>query len=458
MYTILGAGLSGISIADHLSKCNIPFKVYEGKSHGGGHIHSEVVDGFTWDEGPHVSFTKYDYVKEYFAANTDQQFLEYPTRPTNYYQGNWIMHPAQSHMYAVPQPLRNTCVSDVKAIREELPANYEPSNYEDWINYAFGKTFAENFPKVYTEKYWTTKPENLTTDWIGKRIYFPEITDMVESADGPLNKQTHYITKVRYPEKGGYYSYIKTVEASLDINYNKRLKSISFQNREIRFVGGETVTYENLISTIPLPQLIINSDAPEEIKQSAHRLKCSQVLIINVVASHPPVVNNHWIYVYDRELYSTRINFTDLLAPNNGIQGKCGIQVEVYFSDYHPLTEAMEAIAKDVLKELVTMGLILSEEHIHSHHTKWIEWANVIFDQQRAEAQDKVFTWLESIGMKREDDDLEPMTDWDTKQTQQLGSIILAGRFAQWKYYWTDDCVLRGKYISKCIIKHKNLT
>jgi len=30
-----------------------------------------------------------------------------------------------------------------------------------------------------------------------------------------------------------------------------------------------------------------------------------------------------------------------------------------------------------------------------------------------------------------------------------LGDVILAGRFGQWKYYWSDDCVLRGKQIGE---------
>ena len=60
MYTILGAGLSGLSVADHLNKQGISFRLYESKSHGGGHIYSEKINGFIWDEGPHVSFTKYE--------------------------------------------------------------------------------------------------------------------------------------------------------------------------------------------------------------------------------------------------------------------------------------------------------------------------------------------------------------------------------------------------------------
>ena len=52
MYTILGAGLSGLSVADHFKKQSVAFKLFEAKSHGGGHIYSEKTDKFTWDEGP----------------------------------------------------------------------------------------------------------------------------------------------------------------------------------------------------------------------------------------------------------------------------------------------------------------------------------------------------------------------------------------------------------------------
>ena len=298
--------------------------MYEGKSHGGGHIHTEIVDGFTWDEGPHVSFTKYNYVRDYFADNCENQLLEYPTNPTNFYRNNWIPHPAQSNMYAIPEPLRTNCLNDVISVRKEYADAYQPENYQDWIDYAFGKTFARNFAAVYTRKYWTTGPENLTTDWIGKRIYFPEIADMIDSAEGPLAKQTHYISKVRYPLHGGYYSFIRTVEERLEVIYNKKLKYISFQNKELLFEDGEKITFVKLISTLPLPQMIINSDAPDDIKLNALKLKCSQVLIVNVVANHPTPVANHWIYVYDEDFYATRINFTELLSGNNGEPGKIG--------------------------------------------------------------------------------------------------------------------------------------
>lgn len=70
MYTILGAGLSGISSSFHLGHNNCV--VYEKNNYAGGHIHSEIIDGFTWDEGPHVSFTKNEYVKKLLADNVNK--------------------------------------------------------------------------------------------------------------------------------------------------------------------------------------------------------------------------------------------------------------------------------------------------------------------------------------------------------------------------------------------------
>jgi protoporphyrinogen oxidase len=453
MYIILGAGLSGLSVADHLSEIGVPYQVYEAKPHGGGHVHSEVVDGFVWDEGPHVSFTKHELVREYFAANCNSDYLEYKPKPVNYFHGSWIPHPAQANMYAVPEELRNECIEDVVAIREAMPVDFEPGNYAEWIDFAFGNAFADHFAAVYTRKYWTTAPKNLTTEWIGKRVYFPAVEEMLASADGPIGKQTHYISAVRYPKQGGFYSYIKNVEERVNIFYNKVVSYISLEQKYVEFNDGERLPFERLINTLPLPQFIRNSDAPAEIKHEAEKLNCSKLLIVNVIADHPAQVINHWIYVYDEGFYSTRINFTELLSPDNGIPGKTGIQVEVYFSAYRPVTKPVNEIVSRVLEELVSMKLVSSTESIVSYHHKWVEWANVIFDQVRERAQDAILTWLSTQGLVRELDDLEPMTDWNAKCEQELGSLIMAGRFAQWKYYWTDDCVMRASYISKQI-KH----
>ena len=63
----------------------------------------------------------------------------------------------------------------------------------------------------------------------------------------------------------------------------------------------------------------------------------------------------------------------------------------------------------------------------------------------------KILNWLKQFGLEREEDDLEPMTDWSCEKDNGAGALILAGRHAQWNYYWSDDCVLRGRQVAEYI-------
>ncbi|MGI4743434.1 MAG: protoporphyrinogen/coproporphyrinogen oxidase [Janthinobacterium lividum] len=453
MVTILGAGLAGLSVSYHLGHENC--HIFEQNTYAGGHIHSEVRDGFTWDEGPHVSFTKHDYVRELFAASTD--FLEYPVFPSNYYKGTWIAHPAQTNLYALPEAIKQDCIASfLDSRRSEDTTLAAPTNYQEWLELAFGKTFANTFPKAYTEKYWTTSPKNLTTDWVGARVYYPNTDDVLNGAKGPLPTSTHYITSIRYPKKGGYFSFAKKIAADANISYGKKLSSISFSEKTITFSDGSKVAYEKLVNTIPLPILIQQSDAPIQIKEAASKLSCSSVILVNVVAAHDAKRSDNWIYVYDKDKYSSRINFTELLSPENGLSGQTGIQVEVYFSKYTPLDKSSDDIAQAVCAELIEMGLVESDESILSVHSKSVEWANVIFDKQRKESLNEILAYLTQYGLLREEDDLQPSSEWDAKVKDSpiknnRAQLFLAGRFGQWKYYWTDDCVLRGKFLSQII-------
>ncbi len=442
---ILGAGLAGLSASYHLGheRC----VVFEQKHHAGGHIHTEIVDGFTWDEGPHLSFTKYDYVKELFADAVEQDFLEYPVETGNYFQGHWIPHPAQSNLYAVPEPLRSACLRDFHDSRGRADGEAAPRDYREWLHRAFGATFAETFPSAYTRKYWTMAPEQLGTDWVGDRVYYPSVEDVAQGAKGPLPEQTHYIKKIRYPAKGGYLSYARTLLEGADVRFNHELTHVSFADKQLLFANGARVGFERLVSTLPLPVLIERSDAPWAVREAAAALTCTSLLLVNVTADHPTARPENWIYVYDEDKYATRINCTEMLSPNNAPTGKTGVQVEVYFSKARPQTASPHAIADAVCSELIEMGIVRGREHIESVHTLPIRFANVTFDHPRRQALTTVLDWLEQHGLARESDELEPTTDWDARlaDARPTGqTLMLAGRFGQWKYYWTDDCVLRG--------------
>jgi hypothetical protein len=100
------------------------------------------------------------------------------------------------------------------------------------------------------------------------------------------------------------------------------------------------------------------------------------------------------------------------------------------------------------------MGLI-DDGATARFHTRYSKYANVVFDLQREARLDVIWSWLSRHGLKREPSDLDFSPNWDELRPQSLGSIMMAGRFAQWNYFWTHDCVLRGHYLSECT-RHNN--
>jgi protoporphyrinogen oxidase len=465
MNLILGAGLSGLSCSYHLGheKCLL----LEAGSGPYGHIGSEMRDGFTWDQGPHVSFTKDDYVRELFAESVGNEYEEYTVRTRNYFEGDWIEHPAQCHLYQIPEPLRSRCLADFHSARA-TPAPESPANYAEWLQYAFGKTFAETFPAAYTRKYWTVEPKELGTDWIGQRVFFPSAEDIEKGYRGPLDRETHYITKVRYPTRGGYQAFAKKMRHGANILTGHEVVEVDLAEKKVSVRLREqsdtkTFEYSRLISTLPLPEFVkICKGIAPEAKEAAEALNCSELLLVNISVPHPTMVEGNWFYIYDEKFLSTRINYTERLSPHNAPEGSSGIQVEVYAYPKKGFTESHQKIANKVIWECVKMGFI-NEQILDQakeipisqaltclrYHTKYCKYANVICDHSRKEALDCIFTSLEPFGLSRADADLHPYTDWTKANQPNDGDLMLAGRFGQWKYYWTDDCVLRGKAISE---------
>ena len=108
-----------------------------------------------------------------------------------------------------------------------------------------------------------------------------------------------------------------------------------------------------------------------------------------------------------------------------------------------------DKISDLVIDELIEMQLIKSKKYVEHKFIRSVPWANVLFTNNYQDNLNLILMFLNQYGLVREYDDIEPITNWGEKmnKVQVFGSIVLAGRYSQWKYYWSDDCVLRGKII-----------
>jgi protoporphyrinogen oxidase len=448
---ILGAGLAGLSVSYHLGHQNCV--VLEGEKRMGGHIRSRAVDGFVWDEGPHVSFTKNSYVKDLFAESVGDEFEQFEATVGNYFRGSWIDHPAQVALHQLPEPLRTQCLESFREARAQTGFHREPlANYHEWLLRAFGSVFAETFPAAYTRKYWTVDARRLTTDWVGHRMLYPREEDVIAGARGPLGRPMHYITTVRYPRYGGYESYLSKIRVGADVRLNSTVTRIDLVGRRVVTLDGVVHDYDQLVCTIPLPEFVRLCPAvPLAVQEAARSLSCTELMLVNLTAPHVTRRPETWFYVYDCDMLSTRVNFTEHLSRHNAPPGSTGVQVEVYGSRHRPFEMTPDEIVAQVRREAGQMGLLDPAAPVQTHAMQ-LRWANVIFDHDTRPAVDTIWTWLEQFGLQRESDDTHPLTDWDENLPRppiRHNTLAFAGRYAQWKYFWTDDCVLRGRQFAR---------
>ena len=88
-FLVLGAGMAGFGAAYQLSQEGIRPTMYDERPAIGGHTSTRVFeDGFVFDEGPHVSFTKDKRIQELESQiealrliDQDREMQRKPVRP-----------------------------------------------------------------------------------------------------------------------------------------------------------------------------------------------------------------------------------------------------------------------------------------------------------------------------------------------------------------------------------------
>jgi protoporphyrinogen oxidase len=447
---ILGAGITGISASYHLGHDNCCLLEIADKPLG--ILRSKQVNGFTWDQGPHVSFTKHEYVRKLFAENTREEYKELEVKPVNYFKGIWVDHPVQSNLYQLPEDLRNECVYSFLKVRNNQEYDGKNlTNYFDWSEYSLGLKITSEFIRRYTKKYWTVEPQELTTDWIGPRVHVPNVEKLLEGSRAKSEKNPHYINRIRYPRIGGYQSFVAPMAQGANVCQNHQVVRVDLASKRVFCANGRVFKYQNLISTLPLPVFVELCDQmSSEANAAAKELRCTKLLLVNVEVPHKVKRSEQWLYVYDSDMLSTRVTLMDNLSPENAPVDQSGLQVEVYFTEARPLKYSSNMIARKVIDELKAMGLI--EDKYRSSeikfHTETVEYANIIFDHNRKRALETIYTELQDYGLLRYPGDLDALTDWTKVETIRRGTVSLLGRYGEWKYYWSDDCIMAGRALA----------
>ncbi len=414
---ILGAGISGIGAAYELKKNKLDSIVFEKNNNWGGLLDNFTIDGFRFDKFVHFSFAKDEYVNEIFFKTP---LIKHDPLSSNYYKGYWLKHPAQNNLFPLSKEEQNKIIEDFKNKKEILDVQ-EIRNYEEWLRIQYGDYFAENFPMIYTEKYWTVNARELETKWVGSRMYKPSLDEIENGCKTDETPNTYYTKEMRYPKKGGYKTFLNPMVEHLDIRTNSLVREIDFKSKRMILSDNSEYYFDNLISSIPLPEICkLIKDIPLEVLEASNKLNYTSGYLVSLGFNIPDVMNKLWFYIYDKNIITSRVYSPSMKSPDNAPKGTSSLQAEIYYNKGKKINKSDQEILDETISDFIRMGLFKKEDLIVKD-IRTEKYANVIFDHNIYENRRIVLNYLKK------------------------NNLISIGRFGEWEYFWSDQSLLSGK-------------
>ena len=423
---VLGGGPAGLSAAYSLNNAGINAEIYDKNDIPGGLCRSFTVNGYTFDTFAHVNFCKDDYVISMLEGKTE--YLTHQPEAYNYSKGTWVRNPVQNNLLPLDIEEKIRIIKGFMERNQEL----EPNNYSEWLEKQYGAYFARNYPAKYTRKYWTVEPELLETKWVEGRMYTPTIEEVLEGAMSSEVPNVHYSKEIHYPVKGGFGAFLKPfIEDSF--HGKKELCELNIQKKWAVFTDGDIVSYEKLVSTIPLDVLInVISDieVPESVKVAVEELDYTSGIMVSIGLKNQHKSPALWFYIYDEDIHPARVYCPDIKSPENVPEGASALQAEIYFSKRNPLNQSLEEIKNETINQLVKMGLFTLEDVVVAD-VRMEKYANIMFTEKIYSAREIIHRYLDSLG------------------------AYYAGRFGEWDYLWVGQSILSGRKVAEEIISLK---
>jgi protoporphyrinogen oxidase len=422
---ILGAGLAGLSAAFHLGDCA---EIYESESYVGGKARTETHQGFTFDVTGHWLHLRDEAIRHWILDLLgEDHFLKITRKSRVWSHGVYTQYPYQANTFGLPPHVIKSCV--VGAIeadrrRSAVGPTEEPESFSDWIRYYFGDGIAEHFMLPYNAKLWGVSADQITSRWCQRFVPKPNLEDIVAGAVGCNAEGMGYNAQFLYPKIGG----IQTVASAIGravgsdrIHLNQKATQVDPDAKTVTFDSGVTVSYQRLISTIPLPSLIDRmTGVTKEAADARGLLRANEVIYLNVGIDGALGETDHWIYVPEEKWPVYRVgsfsNANPAMAPD-----KCG-SLYIELSDRDTPVEILRPRIEEMLVE---MNLIEDAQQIRFMQTRRIPNAYVIYDFNYHDSRHTLLSYLKDVGIE---------------------SI---GRYGDWNYSSMEDALLDGKRMAE---------
>lgn len=458
---VIGGGPTGLSAAYHLGADNL---LLEREQTVGGWCRSIKEGGFTFDHAGHIMFSNDPYVLELYdkllGDNQHWQMRE----AWVYSKEVYTRYPFQGALYGLPPdvikecimgaiearygendaapacastPVEDCCADGSAEVAKASPAARAAGteSFEEFIYKVWGKGIAKHFAIPYNRKLWTVPLSEMETSWLGGRVPLPDLSEIIEGALRPVPRPMGPNARFGYPRRGGFQAlmngFLPLIRGKLELN--AEVAQVLPEEHVVTLADGRRFTYDNLVSTMPLPELVklIGQSAPPEVREAARGLRHISIRCVNIGIARSDVTDKHWIY-YPEDSIFHRIFVQGNASPECNAPGGFGFTCEISYSPWKPLPLDGQALIERCIADAIRVGFMRPDDKVLVANQVDMPVAYVVYDQQRARNVAIVREWLAQH------------------------DILLAGRYSEWEYYNSDHAFLAGKRAAEEVARHRS--
>lgn len=395
-YIVVGAGISGLAIANILQDNGEEVLVFEKNSRPGGMIRCDLVNGSLFHRtGGHVFNTKRQDVINWFwnHFDKDNEFSKTIRNSAVIFNDKLVVpYPVENHAYYFDTDIQKSFIEDLLKITTNTS---KPHNFEEFLKGRFGETLYNIYFHPYNIKVWRRDLTKVPLSWLEGKLPMPTVEEIIYNNMNHVEENQFVHSSFYYPKKGGSQFLADRLAENLNVKYNTIVDKIDKKHGKL-FVNGDScdrIIFCGNIKCLPKIYDLTSFEKGIE-KLEAH----GTTSVFCEIDKNP----YSWVYLPNRIHESHRVICTGNFSKTNNAEGKMTATVE--FTDY------------------------ISKEDIIDNLSK------ISFNPKYLAHNFEKYTYPIQDNGTRE-------LIMDIKKVLSRDDIYLIGRFAEWEYYNMDAAI-----------------
>jgi len=369
---IVGAGVTGLTVAHCLQEKGQDVVVLEKEPVVGGLCRSYRYGDFTFDIGPHRLSSANKQVNSFFLSILNDSYSSIPRHSSVYMNNKYLSWPLSlESVFRLPFSSMMNCALDLLTLENRNESDLK--NLEEYITAKYGPTIFKLFWEKYTEKFLGIPCREVDAEWVRLSVKHA-IIDRKAVPHGLFDLARNCLLRkgvemnFLYP-RNGMGTFPDMMAASVTKRGGTILTSQAIESITVK--PDSTIRVRAGNKDIEGSSLVWTGSLIDLCRIMEHRdpgLEYISTLLYNFELSKDPGGKWQWIYFPDPDCVFSRVSLPDRFGSETVPAGKGSLCVEVTCKEGDANWKQPETLIDRIKKDLLRVGLTSSAENMTNCH------------------------------------------------------------------------------------------